>query len=119
MLVVDDEKDVIDYITIVLESAGFEVISSESGSNCFKLVESERPDLIILDVMMETITEGFIIGDELKYNSKYHSIPIILLSGIENNIGFPINKSSIPGDDYIEKPVNPHDLLEAIKKFLK
>ena len=119
VLVVDDEKDVIEYVTMILESAGYEVISADSNESCFESLEKERPDLIILDVMLETVTEGFYIGDKLKYNSKYHSIPVIVLSAIEKHTGFPMNKNSVPADEYLEKPIDPHDLIEAVNKFLK
>ncbi|MFC1551500.1 PleD family two-component system response regulator [Candidatus Latescibacterota bacterium] len=118
ILVVDDDSEIVELIALMLETAGYEIISADSGDTCLKILERERPDLILLDVMMETMTEGFHIGYKLKNSSEYKSIPIIFMSSISKQSGFPIDTDFINGNEFLEKPINPDELLERIKNIL-
>ncbi|MFC1650445.1 PleD family two-component system response regulator [Candidatus Latescibacterota bacterium] len=118
ILVVDDDIEIVELITLILETSGYEIISADSGHKCLRLVEIERPDLIILDIMMETMTEGFNIGYKIKNNSEYKSIPIIFMSSISKQTGFPIDTDFINCNEFLEKPINPDDLLERINNML-
>ena len=118
ILVVDDDMDIVELITIMLESAGYDIITADSGDKCLELLEKEKPDLIILDVMLETMTEGFNVGYEIKNNPEYKSIPVILISAIDKHTGFPVEIDFIQANEFIEKPINPKKLLKSIEKLL-
>ena len=118
ILVVDDDSEIVELITLMLEKSGYEIISANSGVTCLRILELERPDLILLDVMMETMTEGFNIGYKIKKSSEYKSIPIIFMSSISKQTGFPLDTDFINGTEFLEKPINPDDLLERIKNIL-
>ena len=118
IMVVDDDQDFVESITLILESAGYNIITADSGERCIEILQYEKPDLIILDVMMETITEGFNIGYEIKSNPKYHNIPIIMVSSIKDDKGFQVEKEFIHADDFLNKPFEPKVFLESIKKHI-
>ncbi|MFC1490216.1 PleD family two-component system response regulator [Candidatus Latescibacterota bacterium] len=118
ILVVDDDIEILELIGLMLEKSGYEIISADSGDKCMSLLETVRPDMILLDVMMETMTEGFNIGYKIKNNSEYKSIPIIFMSSISKQTGFPINTDLFESNEFLEKPINPDELLERIKNML-
>ena len=118
ILIVDDDRDNVEIIGMLLESEGYEVLTAGCGERCFEILEETTPDLIILDVMMDTLTEGFDVGYRLKNQPEYHSIPVVLVTAIGKHAGFPVDKKSIRVDDYLEKPVNPDVLLNCIRKLI-
>jgi CheY-like chemotaxis protein len=123
ILIVDDDQDIVDSITIMLESAGYEVMAARSGEEGIKLIEEQRPDLILLDIMMEKLTTGLHIGYELRKRPEYESIPIIIISGIGEVTGFDIAAEKgtdyIAADEFLEKPVKSEVLLERVADLLQ
>jgi len=118
IMIVDDDLDILDSVSMILESAGYDVVSAESSARCRELLKSEKPDLIILDVMMDTITDGFNLGFDLKSDESYESIPIIIVSSIGKQTGFPVDMDYIRADEFLEKPLHPKTLLATIKKYV-
>ena len=118
ILIVDDDLDIVELITIMIESSGYDIITADSGHSCFEILKKEKPDLIILDVMMETLTEGFNVGYEIKNNPEYQSIPIILVSAIDKHTGFHVDTGFMRADKFLEKPLNPDELLKNIEELL-
>jgi len=118
-MVVDDDLDIIESITLILESAGYDVIPSGSSEECLEILTTEKPDLIVLDVMMETMTDGFNLGYTLKNDPKFKTIPIIIVSSIVKHTGFPVDKDFIQVDEFLEKPLEPKVLRDTIAKYIK
>ncbi len=119
ILVVDDDEDTLELITMMIESAGYEVIGVDSGEACLQMLRKIRPDLIIMDVMMETMTKGFNVGYDIKHDPHYRSIPLIIVSAIDKQAGFPVDINSIEADSFMEKPLEPERLLKSIKELMK
>ena len=119
IMVVDDDQDIVESITIILESAGYDVLAADSSDSCRELLKSVKPDLFILDVMMETITDGYNLGFEIKSDPELKSIPVIIVSSIEKHTGFPVDKEYIQADEFLEKPLQPNVLLDSIKKYIR
>ena len=123
ILVVDDDQDIVDSITIMLESQGYEVVAAQSGEEGMRLVEEKRPDLILLDIMMEKLTTGLHIGYDLRKHPDYKSIPIIIISGIGEATGFDIATEKgtdyVAADDFLEKPVKPDVLLKRVAELIQ
>lgn len=123
VLVVDDDQDIVDSITIMLESQGYEVVAAQSGEEGMRLVEEKRPDLILLDIMMEKLTTGLHIGYDLRKHPDYKSIPIIIISGIGEATGFDIATEKgtdyVAADDFLEKPVKPDVLLKRVAELIQ
>jgi CheY-like chemotaxis protein len=122
ILLVDDDEDFLFIHSSLLSSHGYEVITAESEKECREILETNTPDLIILDVMMEYLDSGFDLSKEIK--NRYPSIPIILLTSIIEETGLPIpaseeaRKELLNADAFINKPVNQDNLLATIKELL-
>ncbi len=126
ILVIDDDPDVVEAIRLTLEANKYKVYSASSGSAGLKRMKDVNPDLIILDVMMDTTTEGFQISLQLRNPdpkseyAKYAHIPILLLTAIHKTtpLRFGPDVDYLPVDEFVEKPVQPAALLEKVKKLL-
>lgn len=128
ILLVDDDKDLVESLVSVLKQNGFDVVTAYSGVEGLKKLSAEKPDLVILDVMMETDTAGFEVVYQIRSTmptSKYRdqkNIPIIMLTAIDQvtNSRFSLNESQsfLPSiNDFLTKPVKVNELIEKIKKF--
>lgn len=123
ILIIDDDADIVEATKIVLESKGYKVISANEGDAGYKKAEAERPDLIILDVMMKTKDQGFQVSYKLKNNPELSKIPILMLTSVGRETGFQFSKETdedyLPVEELVEKPIKPKDLLLKVEKFLK
>lgn len=121
ILAVDDDQDDLTMIAMILEPEGYEVVTAQNGVDALAKVESDHPDLILLDVMMPEL-DGFAACAKLKASPQHRGIPIILLTGVAQYI----TKSKYPldgvlradADEYLEKPLDPEELLKAISARL-
>ncbi len=122
VLVVDDDQDDLKMISMILEPEGYEVVTAANGVDALKQVESEGPDLILLDVMMPELN-GFAACDKLKSSPQSQGIPVVLLTGVARQITktkYPINGVlRAQAEEYLEKPVDPEELLRVVASFLK
>lgn len=121
VLIIDDDPELVGSIRQILETNSYEVISANSGKEGIVKAKAENPDLIIIDVMMETWSEGFNVVDELRKNEKICNVPRILLTGL--GIQSPLESISMSpemmGVKFIlQKPLKPADLLEYVRKAL-
>ncbi len=116
--IIDDDPDILDASTLVLNSKGFEVITATNPDEGFKLVKENSPDLIILDVMMNEPDDGFFLAQ--KFRKANIHIPILMYTSVSKTIGmdFGINEL-VPVDDFVEKPISPMLLVEKVEKLLK
>ena len=124
ILIIDDDPDIVESMKVVLESKHYQVAVAESGAEGLKRVSIEKPDLIILDVMMEKGDTGFEVSRELKKNQNYKSIPILMLTAIKEKTGMGFEKEAgdeawLPVDDYCDKPLKPELLLSKVENLLK
>ena len=126
ILVIDDDHDFLKSIKVILESAAYEFVSADDPKEGLEKVKSENPDLILLDIMMDSLFDGFSLCHTLKTSKEYrayHYTPIIFVSAVKEKAGsrFAFGGSDVGvvgPDDYIDKPVEPSDLLARIEKFL-
>ncbi len=122
ILVVDDDVDIVEALKTVLEAYGYEVDTARSGTECLTRVSEQRPDLIILDVMMERDTEGFHVSYKLKGDPATKSIPILVLTAIGKKFGFKFSREAdedyLPVEDFLEKPVEPRELVSHVEALL-
>ncbi len=116
ILLVDDEKDLAYAITLQLEANNFEVLLAYDGQEALDKVRREKPDLIILDLMLPKI-DGFKVCRMLKFDEKYKHIPIILFTARAQKSDKEIGKE-VDADSYITKPFDPQELLGKIKELL-
>lgn len=122
ILIVDDDPDMLEIATASLVVNGFDVITASDGEEGFQRAKAEKPDLILLDVMMTTPEEGFVIAQELHADPDTKNIPVILLTSVSQVTGYHFdpqkNPDYLPVKDFIEKPFKTEDLLQRIKKAL-
>jgi DNA-binding response OmpR family regulator len=118
VLIVDDDPDIVDSIKLVLSAEGYAVASADNRVDGMKAVDAEKPDLIILDVMMEQPDDGFVAAQDLR--RKGVKTPIIILSSIGHVTGYKYGRDSevAPVDEFVSKPVAPADLVAKVKGLL-
>jgi two-component system, OmpR family, alkaline phosphatase synthesis response regulator PhoP len=125
ILIIDDDRDLVQAIRIILEKRNFGVRMAYNGKQGFEKIEAKVPDLIILDVMMTTDTEGFDLAFKLKQIPKYKHIPIIMATSFPQVMAEQgpekfqhILGEAWPVSHFIEKPIDPVALLAIIEKIL-
>jgi DNA-binding response OmpR family regulator len=119
ILIVDDDTDIVEAGRLILENADHEVQGANSREDGMKAIESFRPDLLILDVMMEMPDDGIAMAQELRV--KGFTAPILMLTSVSQVSGFRIGKSDTvnPVDDLQEKPISPAALVAKVDALLK
>ena len=121
ILIVDDDPDLVEAVSTILESKGYAVAKAYGGVEGLKKAETEKPDLIVLDVMMPD-KDGYEVCKELKADDAYRSIPILLLTAVVENI--PTSKytqqmgKETEADDYVDKPVEPEELVKRVEALI-
>ncbi|MFH1593836.1 MAG: response regulator [Candidatus Omnitrophota bacterium] len=123
ILIIDDDVDIVESMKVVLESKGYGVIIAGSAAEGIKKAKAELPDLIILDVMMETGDSGFGAAREIKGDEKCKSIPILMLTAIAGKTGFDFKSEAgdeawLPVDAYADKPLKPEELISKVEALL-
>ena len=124
ILIIDDDPDITEAMTVVLENKGYAVASAADGSAGMEQVQAQRPDLIILDVMMRTSQEGFELSRQLKGSAEYKDIPILMLTAVKDKTGLDFkstagDESWLPVEAFLDKPVKPDVLLEKVASLLQ
>ena len=127
ILIIDDDPDFVDAVTPILQSALYNVVSASNPTEGKKKALSEKPDLILLDIMMDSLFDGFSLCHDIKTSKEFEGMkdtPIIFVSAVKEMTGsrfqFKGEEQGLRGpDDYIDKPVNPDDLIARIQKLLK
>ncbi|MDH7515784.1 MAG: response regulator [Bacteroidota bacterium] len=115
--IIDDDPDIVEANSILLESNGFTVVSAGTVDDAVELVNRESPDIIVLDVMMQEPDDGFYLAN--KFRRSGVTVPIIMLTSVSKAIGFNFGASElVPIEEFLEKPVPPAVLLDRIKFHL-
>lgn len=119
ILIVDDDPDVVEATQMFLEKDDHEVSSAVNRAEGMQAVEDFQPDLMILDCMMEEVDDGIVMAQELR--RKGFSAPILMLTSIGKVMGMDFGKDEdiVPVDEFVEKPIDPKDLMEKVSKLLQ
>lgn len=122
ILIVDDDSDMVEALKIILEAGGYSVITASDGEEGLRRIRGEKPDLIILDLILPK-ESGDVVCRRIKEDKDFAKIPVIILTAMAEkmNIKFFDQKPELklPADEYIDKPIQPKDLLEKIEKILR
>ncbi len=116
ILVVDDEKDIVEFIQYNLEQEGYQVMTAYNGNEAIEVIKA-KPDLIILDVMMPGLS-GYEVCEKIKEKDKFKNIPILFLTA-KTSEQDEIYGLNLGADDYITKPVSIKKLIARIKSNLR
>jgi CheY-like chemotaxis protein len=120
VLVVDDDPDFVKVTTKVLEKAGYEVLSAPNGAKALQTMRQQRPDVVLLDIMMSYILDGLDVSREMAEDPNLKDTPVIMvtsLTGVKGSGVFPTDEY-VPVDEWLSKPVEPDTLLERVSKAL-
>jgi len=125
ILIVDDDSDIREATEMVLVAAGYDVLHAASRAEAEKVLaeQSDQVGLILLDVMMETETEGFHLAYKLRADERYKPIPIVILTCIEETTGETIQPEQsgdyLPVDAYLRKPLDAEQLKATVAQLIR
>jgi len=127
ILVIDDDPDFLKVVSMMLESGPYTVVTAKDPQEGKEKLFAEKPDLILLDIMMDSLFDGFSLCNDIKTSKEYEEfreIPIIFCSAVKEIAGsrfnFGTEQQGLTGpDDYIDKPVQSDDLFARIEKLIK
>jgi CheY-like chemotaxis protein len=119
VLLVDDDDVFVAAIVAVLQTR-YDVRTASNGTEALASVEDRRPDLIVLDVMMDYMSEGFDVAQKLRTDPETKSIPLIMLTGVEKMYDYrmQMDESWVSCDRYLEKPIEPDTLLSEVESLI-
>jgi CheY-like chemotaxis protein len=122
ILIIDDDLDYTTSTSILLKSQGYNVITAMGGEEGFQKAIAEKPDLILLDVMMAKADEGFVFARKFKEDKGLSNIPVILVTGIKKVRGLPFSfepdEDWLPVKAVLDKPLKPDVLFKTIAEQL-
>ena len=123
ILIIDDDLDYVESVVNLLEAKGYSVTSAYNGTDGVEKAKADKPDLILLDVMMTTKDEGFNVARELQGVEDIKGTPVIMVTGVRKEMnlpfGFESDETWLPVKQILEKPVKPQLLLDAVADALK
>jgi len=123
ILIVDDDADFRDAIELILSGAGYEVSHAANAREAENKLSKETIDLVLLDVMMDTDTEGFHLAYRIRQDEKLKDIPIIILTCIEERTGeeieFSKSRDYLPVEAFLKKPVDAEELKARVAELIK
>lgn len=143
VLVIDDDKNTVKFLTVALEENGYEARSAYDGMEGLEMVKAERPDLIILDVMMPKRT-GFVVFKQLRKSDELKDIPVVMVTGVadslqeldskkEDTLESPYDslreslrkaiqqmrdEGLVKPEMYVDKPIDPDDLVAKVREII-
>ncbi|NLT43114.1 MAG: response regulator [Anaerolineae bacterium] len=120
VMVVDDDPDFVEITRTVLQAHGYEVASASSGQQALEMMRRERPDLVLLDVMMRGATEGYDVTQVMYGDADLRDIPVLMVTSIMDGAmadQFPTDEY-LPVAEFITKPVAPERLVERVRALI-
>jgi DNA-binding response OmpR family regulator len=126
ILLVDDDPDLVEAMRLVLEGNGYDCVHASNGTRAIEAIPKEKPDLMVLDVMMDDLTEGFHVAYRIRKPDPglepFQQMPIIMLTAIGQRTGMKFDKQTdadyLPVEEFMEKPVQPKELLAKVEHLL-
>lgn len=116
--IIDDDPDILDASKLVLTVKGYEVITADNPDEGYKVVMEQKPDLIILDVMMIEPDDGFFLAQ--KFRRENVVTPILMYTSVSKALGLEFAAGEmVPVDDFVEKPISPATLIDKVEKLLQ
>ena len=123
IMIVDDDPDYINVVKTILEREQYTVVTAGDKTEGMEKIRAEKPDLAILDVMMNAWQDGFEMSRQLKKDPQFKNMPVLMLTAVENRTGIGFKSTAgdptwLPVDVFLDKPVEPEVLLSEVKKLL-
>lgn len=122
ILIIDDDIDLVEILRVTLEAHDFKVIDAQTGERGLAMAREQGPDLILLDVMMGKVDEGFQVAYELRSHPDTAETPILMLTAVSDRTGFDFDpardKDFLPVNEFLEKPISPRTLVDKVRQHL-
>lgn len=121
ILCIDDDKDILDTCEVVLQGQGHAVTTASNGKEGFEKAAANRPDLIVLDVMMDDSTEGFHLAQKLRRTEDLKYVPILMLTSVNETSPQKFGEKDgefLPVDAFMEKPIKPKEFIAKASELL-
>ena len=122
ILLIDDDADIHEAVKMILEPAGYQVECALTGPSGLEAARRRTPDLILLDIMLDSPSEGFHIAYELKKDDVLKAVPVVIISSIGKTMGMDYAKELgsdyVPADQFLDKPFDAATLRSAVQKAL-
>ncbi len=122
VLIIDDDPEFVEATSSLLEAQGYQVDTAPNGKVGVAKAQEEKPDIILLDVMMTRNTEGFEVAREINKDNKLKNIPVIIITGVRKEMslpfGFEPDDAWLPVKGILEKPVKPAVLLKTVAQCI-
>jgi len=125
ILVVDDDRDLVASVEAFLTARGYAVATANNGKEAYARIVADKPDLIVLDVMMDYDEEGMVLASALKTDGPTRDIPILMLSGfnvqedVREKVLASLMGQDLPAETFMQKPVRLAELAERIETLLQ
>lgn len=123
ILLVDDDPDIIAATQMVLTAKGFNVITASHADEAMELLENLVPDMMVLDVMMRTLDEGFQLSYRIRGDERLKAVPILMLTSVSKETGFEFDPKDdgawLPVQEFVEKPIDPQHLIATVNRLLE
>lgn len=117
LVYIEDEIEMIDLVRLILGRKGFEVIGANGGKEGLEIVRQEKPDLVLLDLMMPDL-DGWEVFQQMKAEEATRDIPVIVVTAKAQTIDRVLGLHIAKVDDYISKPFSPQELISSVEKIL-
>jgi DNA-binding response OmpR family regulator len=117
ILCIEDEQEMIDLIRLILTRRGFEVIGANGGKQGLEIIQAEKPDLVLLDLMMPDM-DGWEVYQQMKADDTMRNIPVIVVTAKAQSIDKVLGLHIAKVDDYIAKPFSPQELMTSVDAVL-
>ena len=122
ILIVDDDPAFVEATTAILKSGSYKVNAAYDKEEAMEKIKKEEPDLVLLDVMMQRLDDGFTLCYKLKHDPELKKIPVLMITGVTKKTGFKFSPQTdgeyLEADDYVDKPIKAADLLKRVEKLL-
>jgi CheY-like chemotaxis protein len=122
ILFIDDDRDFLSSQSIYFSNRGYKVLTADSTEEALKILETEAPDIMILDLMMEHFDSGFRLSHQIRSNARFKDVPLVMLSGVASATGRRFDQEAeglkkwSKLDAFLDKPVTARQLLKVIEE---
>lgn len=120
ILVVDDDPDFVEIMRTILQKEGHEIATAGNGDQAFQLMQKDKPDLVLLDIMMSYVLDGLNLTRQMRMNPKLKDIPILMVTSLTGAQTTEMHPSDnyVAVDGWLSKPVQPKELIERVNALL-
>lgn len=121
ILIIDDDPDFLDYVSIVLSASGYRVYTAASAAEGLQMMRKEPPDLVVLDMMMSYVLDGWTVSRQMQSDLRLRDIPVLMVSAVVSSEDDELYASHESGriDAFMSKPLQPSELVSSVARLIQ